>query len=176
MTVLFGRLPKSIFCPWGGGFQAYQSPLQVKANCGLHSAAKGMEKIAFSNNQLRYNILLPLTLIHIEVPAVPAKSRTPAKLKSFHVSVITYFHPFHGRSVSSCATYRCIWESYVYLATYTTSLSSNWADCTHFIENEVSGSLTTNLPPNHNHSYFIELSIIESEKENRRLYFCRSLN
>ncbi|GAB0207922.1 mitochondrial enolase superfamily member 1 [Grus japonensis] len=32
------------FYPWGSQFQVYWTPLQVKANCGLHSAAKGNEK------------------------------------------------------------------------------------------------------------------------------------
>ncbi|GAB0204952.1 hypothetical protein GRJ2_002960800 [Grus japonensis] len=44
------------FHPWGSRFQGYWTPLQVKANCGLHSAAKGIEKKAFAVSIVTYHL------------------------------------------------------------------------------------------------------------------------
>jgi len=39
---------RAAFPPWGSWFQVYWTPLQVRANCGLYSAAKGIEKNTLS--------------------------------------------------------------------------------------------------------------------------------
>ncbi|GAB0182870.1 cAMP-dependent protein kinase inhibitor alpha [Grus japonensis] len=44
------------FYHWGSRFQVYQMPLQVKANCGLHSATKRTEKKAFAISIMMYHI------------------------------------------------------------------------------------------------------------------------
>jgi len=42
------------FHPWGNRFQLYWIPLQVKANCGLYSTAKGIEKKALAMSVVAY--------------------------------------------------------------------------------------------------------------------------
>jgi len=42
------------FHPWGNQFQVYWIPLQLKANCGLHSAAKGKEKNTLAVSVVAY--------------------------------------------------------------------------------------------------------------------------
>jgi len=44
------------FHPWGSLFLVYWMLLQVKANCGLHSAAKGMEKNALAMSIVAYHL------------------------------------------------------------------------------------------------------------------------
>jgi len=44
------------FHPWGSQFQVYWMPLQVKANCGLHSAARGIEKNALAMPAVAYHL------------------------------------------------------------------------------------------------------------------------
>jgi len=44
------------FHSWGSWLQVYWTPLQVKANCGLHSAAKGMEKNALVMSIVAYHL------------------------------------------------------------------------------------------------------------------------
>ena len=46
----------TVFPPWGSGFEVGWMPFQVKANCGLHSAAKGMEKNALAMSTVAYHL------------------------------------------------------------------------------------------------------------------------
>lgn len=57
-----------VFPCWGSQFQVYWMLLQVKTNCGLHSAAKGMEKTVLAMSVCG-TTLLPWIPVHTEVPA-----------------------------------------------------------------------------------------------------------
>lgn len=43
------------FHPWSSRFHVHQTPLQVKSNCGLHSAARGIEKNALVMSNVAYH-------------------------------------------------------------------------------------------------------------------------
>ena len=42
---------------WGSWFQVYWIPLRVKANCGLHCAARGIEKNALAVSVVAYHLV-----------------------------------------------------------------------------------------------------------------------